>query len=143
MKKTTTLFTIAFICITVLLACKKDDNITTTTDYKTLLQGKWLWYKTITTGSSGNPFDTFYNKGMFKEFLANGKVITEDGSGAVYTENYFITGNKLGQTYNNQKDTAYSDIKSCTAGAFSIYDKIIYSNVSPPAVVEYWNYFIK
>ena len=75
MKKTTTLLTIAFICITVLLACKKDDNINTTPDYKTLLQGKWLWYKTITTGSSGNPFDTFYNKGMFKEFLANGKVI--------------------------------------------------------------------
>lgn len=136
-------FFLASVLIVTFLACKKNDTISSTTDYKTLLQGKWLWYKTITTGSSGQPFDTFYNKGMFKEFLANGKVITQDGSGASYTENYFIVGNKLGETYNNMKDTAYSDIVSCNVGAFSVYDKIIYTNVSPPAVVEYWQYFVK
>lgn len=127
-----------FLLIMTLLACKKNDTASTTTDYKTLLQGKWLWYKTITTGNGINKYDTFYNNGMFKEFLANGKVITQDGSGTSSTENYFITGNKLGETYHNGKDTGYSDIVSCNAGSFTIYVKAIYTNVNPPAEVEYW-----
>ena len=143
MKKTKVLLVIALFSSSFFFACKKEDKGTTTPDYKNLILGKWLWYKTITTGSQGSPYDTFYNQGMFKEFLANGKVITTDGNGQVYNDNYFISGNKLAQTHNNGSDTTYSDITACSAAAFSIYDKVTYTYVNPPAVVEYWNYFIK
>jgi hypothetical protein len=143
MKKTTILFTITLLSCTLFFACKKDDTNKAKPDYKNLILGKWLWYKTITTGSQSSPFDTFYNQGMFKEFLANGKVITTSNGSPTTTENYFIIGNTLAQTFNNGQDTGYTEIISCTAGAFSIYNKITYTNVNPPAVVEYWNYFVK
>jgi hypothetical protein len=125
-----------------IFACKKDDA-NSTPDYSTLIQGKWLWYKTITTSSQPNQYDTFYNQAMFKQFFANGTVINSQGNSTTSTEKYFITGNKLGQTYNNGNDTAYSDIVSINSGAFTIYDKVVYNNVNPPAVVEYWHYFVK
>jgi hypothetical protein len=126
----------------IIFACKKDDT-NSTPDYNTLIQGKWLWYKTITTSNQPNKYDTFYNQAMFKQFLANGTVINLQGNTPTSTEKYFITGNRLAQTYNNGNDTAYSDIKSFNSGAFNIYDKITYTNVNPPAVVEYWHYFVK
>jgi len=145
MKKITTLTVIVILGSTIFFSCNKTSVTSTTPDYKNLIIGKWLWYKTITTGnaSTGNPFDTFYNKGMFKEFLPNGKVINTETNGTVYTQDYFIKGSKLAQVYNNGQDTGYSEIIACNAGAFSIYDKAIYTNVNPPAVVEYWNYFVK
>jgi hypothetical protein len=144
MKKATTIFTIALLSSTLFFACKKDDNNSDDRpDYKNVILGKWLWYKTITTGNQASPLNTFYNQGMFKEFLANGKVITTSNGSPTTTENYFITGSKLAQTFNNGHDTGYSDITTFNAGAFAIYDKIIYTNVNPNAVVEYWNYFVK
>jgi hypothetical protein len=140
LKKTLPLTALA-ICI-IIFACKKDDT-TTTPDYNTLIQGKWLWYKTITTSSQPNKYDTFYNQAMFKQFLANGTVITTQGNTPATTEKYFFSGNKLGQTYNNGIDTFYSDIISINSNDFSIYNKVTYTNVNPPAVVEYWHYFVK
>lgn len=134
------LLTVA-LCITI-FSCKKDDAVGTP-DYKTLIQGKWLWYKTITTSSQPNQYDTFYNQGMFKQFFANGTVVTSYNNTTSSTEKYFITGSKLGQTYNNGADTAYSDIVTFNGGAFTIYDRAVYNNVNPPAVVEYWHYFVK
>ncbi len=133
---------ITAISCTTFNACKKDSTLTTP-DYSKLALGKWMWYKTITTGSQSKPLDTFYNSGMFKEFLPNGTVITTDAGPNTTTEKYFFVSNKLGQTYNGGKDTSYSQILSFDAGAFSIYDRVVYNNVTPPAVVEYWHYFIK
>ena len=143
MRKKATILFIVFLAITTFYGCKKDNNTASLPDYKNLIIGKWLWYKTITTGSQANQFDTFYNQGMFKEFLANGKVIYTGTNGQSTTENYFFLDNKLGQTFSNGKDTFYSQILTCTAGSFSIYDKTTYSNVNPPVVVEYWHYFVK
>ncbi|MFY7963900.1 MAG: hypothetical protein ACOVO1_03290 [Chitinophagaceae bacterium] len=123
-------------------ACKKDDT-NNPPDYNTLIQGKWLWYKTITTSSQPNKYDTFYNQAIFKQFFANGTVATTHSNGQITNEKYFIINNKLAQIYNSGADTAYSDIINCNSGAFSIYDKITYANVNPPAVVEYWHYFVK
>lgn len=120
-------------------ACKKDSP---SPDYQTLLLGKWLWYKTVTTSSQPNQYDTFYNQGMFKEFLSTGKVLTTS-NGQTTTENYFIKGDQLVQTYNSGNDTAYSQILHLSNETFSIYDKTTYTNVNPPAVVEYWHYFVK
>lgn len=132
---------IAVVCalLVSISACKKDSP---SPDYKSLLLGKWFWYKTVTTGSQPNQYNTFYNQGMFKEFLSTGKVLTTSG-GQTTTENYFIKGDQLGQTYNSGKDTAYSQILHWSNETFSIYDKAIYTNVNPPAVVEYWHYFVK
>jgi hypothetical protein len=120
-------------------ACKKD---TASPEYKTLLLGKWLWYKTVTTSSQPNQYNTFYNQAMFKEFLSTGKVLTTS-NGQTTTENYFVKDNQLGQTYNSGKDTAYSQILHWSNETFSIYDKATYTNFNPPAVVEYWHYFVK
>lgn len=79
---------------------------------------------------------------MFKEFLSTGKVVTIT-NGQTTTENYFVKGDQLGQTYNNGKDTAYSQILHWSNETFSIYDKLTYTNVNPPAIVEYWHYFVK
>jgi len=142
MKSKKALALTTLVMIIIIFACKKDDTASTP-DYNTLIQGKWLWYKTITTGNQPNKYDTFYNQTMFKQFMANGTVINLQGNTPTSTEKYFIKGSKLGQTYNNGNDTAYSDIISLNSSAFSIYDKVTYTNVNPPAVVEYWHYFVK
>lgn len=113
-------------------------------NYKKLIIGKWVWYKTITTGaaSSGKALDTFYNKGMFKEYFANGKVIVTESDGTFYTEKYFLKGNKLGTIYANN-DTGYCKIMYLNRNTFAVYDRVVYTNVKPNAIVEYWHYFAK
>jgi hypothetical protein len=137
-----------FICMAVValvvavtVSCSKTVSNTSSTsmfaNYPSLIKGKWLWYKTITTSSKGNSYDTFYNNWSLT-FLNNDSCLSVD-AGGTNTNYYKVDSSYVWIRWYGTTSAGKHQITRLDSNLMIWYDRVVYS--TPVSVVEYWQYF--